>query len=165
MGWASSVRRLVNNGTEMPTKRRLVTRFLFVIPLILLLLVVILVSREWEAPELGRAVLARQAALGGVELDVSNVRFHVLKGIRLAGVRARLGSPGGEMVAEMEVLELKHRLGPFLAGRVEIDELRLVRPVIHLLAPGDSAPAGAGAQDDGQPRTTPAPPGCETGPS
>lgn len=143
-------------------RRRLVFGFALALLLVLLLLVVG-VFKTWDSPALGRAVLARAGALGGVELEAQEFRLALLDGLRLGEVHAVAELPAGRMTLDADEVILEHQLAPLLRRQVQVDRIVLRRPRLVLeeapmaaesspgAAPAKTAPAGPEAGGDSTP--------------
>lgn len=110
-------------------------RLVFGLALALLLVLVLLVLgifKTWDSPALGRAVLSRAGALGGVELEAEEFRLALLDGLRLGEVHAVAELPAGRMTLDADEVILEHRLAPLLRRQVHVDRIVLRRPRIVL---------------------------------
>ncbi|HSF14868.1 MAG TPA: hypothetical protein VLK65_04895 [Vicinamibacteria bacterium] len=127
---------------------------------VLMLIAAFLATRDWDAPELGRKVLAKAGEATGARLTASGFRFNLLRGVVLENVEASSAREGREMTASLDRLVLEHRLGPLLSGTVAINQVVLERPKIEIVewdAPGggsssppeiSESPASEGMQTD-----------------
>lgn len=87
---------------------------------------------EFDSPELGRALLARAGAALGARLEAAEFRLSLLRGLSLRDVRASGTFPGGRYELALERLVYQHRLLPLLRGRLAVDRIRIVRPMVRL---------------------------------
>jgi hypothetical protein len=121
-----------------------VLKKLLVIVAVLLLLVVVLASRDWDSPELGRAVLDEVGAKTGVQIQAEGFRLNLLKGVVLEKVQATSSSEGRKVDFALDRLVFEHRILPLLTGKVAIDRIVLEEPRIELVQEEARASKGSG---------------------
>jgi hypothetical protein len=128
---------------------------------LLLVGVLLAATMTWRSPRLGAAVLGKVGELGGIEVEATDFRLALLRGLELRGVTARADLENGRLEATMDRMLLEHQLLPLLRRQVVVDRLVLEKPELRLVAAGTtttrvargdetgSAAAGAGARADG----------------
>ncbi|HXV65352.1 MAG TPA: hypothetical protein VEK15_31950 [Vicinamibacteria bacterium] len=110
---------------------------------VLLMIAVFLSTRDWDAPELGRKILAKAGEATGATITASGFRFNLFRGVILENVEASSAREGREMSATLDRLVLEHRVGPLLSGTVAINQVVLEQPKIEIVewdVPGESPP-------------------------
>jgi hypothetical protein len=112
---------------------------------VLALGIAILSLAEFSSPRLGRALLDRAGTAVGARLEATEFRLSLLRGLSLAGVRAKGKYPGGSYDVTLDRIVFQHRLLPLLAGRLAVDRIRLERPRAVLIEAEGAPPAGAAA--------------------
>jgi uncharacterized protein involved in outer membrane biogenesis len=118
---------------------------LFVLALVLALLVGgLLVVPHLVAWEDYREGLSRRAeALTGQKVAIrGRIDFRLLPQPTLSVADTSLGPTPGDPVLEIERLDLQLEALPLLRGELQVDEVRLVRPVLYLRAAPDGTPDG-----------------------
>ncbi len=90
-----------------------------------------LVSRINTA-EFKASLLARAKEAAGTDVQVSDVDISLLSGVTMKGVRIANPQPFKGTFLSADAFVLRYRLGPLLAGRVEVEELSLEKPVVSL---------------------------------
>jgi hypothetical protein len=116
---------------------------LLLVLVVLLLVAVFLVSRDWDSPELGQALLDKVSAATGIQMKAEGFRLNLLKGLVLDKVEARSSEEGRELTFNLDRLVFEHRLLPLLSGTVAIDRILLEKPrfdVVQSKAKGSSSP-------------------------
>jgi AsmA-like C-terminal region len=91
---------------------------------------VFLLSRDWDSPELGSAILEKVSAATGIQVKAEGFRLNVLKGVVLEKVEARSKTEGRELTLDLDRLVFEHRLLPLLRGTVAVDRVLLEKPTI-----------------------------------
>lgn len=88
--------------------------------------------RSLDTPEFKARVAQEASAVLGSRVLLGSVNISLLRGVRLAGVRVQ-NPPGfrGDLLS-VEEARLSYELWPLLLGRVQVDELRLRKPVVTL---------------------------------
>jgi hypothetical protein len=119
-------------------------------------LAVFALTRDYDSPELGRALLRQVSSRGDLELEAEGFRLSPLHGLRLQNVRVASKIEGGRLEATAERLVLEHRLGPLLRGQILVEQIVLERPEVELVSydtaasgeGGDSPPPAAGGETE-----------------
>jgi len=118
---------------------------------VVLLLVIFVLTRDFDSDELGNALLAKVGEATGIELTATSFRLNLSQGLWLEGVEAHGEMPGGEFSARLDKLVFEHRLLPLLRGEVVIDRVVLEGPQIEVVSyeveeavPAEDEPAAAG---------------------
>ncbi len=93
----------------------------------------ILLSRDWDSPELGRKLLAQVAAATGVQIEAEGFRLNLLKGVVLERVEAKTSGEGREITFHLDRLVFEHRLLPLLSGTVAVDRILLEAPRFEMV--------------------------------
>lgn len=125
--------------------------------ILLLAVVAMLLTREYDSRGLGEALLAR---VNGEDLQIAaeGFKFHPLSGLEMSGVTMTSAIPDGAMTAQVEKITVTHRLRPLLTGRVVFDEIVLEKPdmqVVWSTAPVAVPPStgGGASRDPSEPAT------------
>jgi len=117
---------------------------------IVLLLVIFVLTRDFDSDELGNALLAKVGEATGIELTAVSFRLNLSQGLWLEGVEAHGEMPGGEFTASLEQLVFEHRLLPLLRGEVVIDRVVLegaqIEVISHEVEEPEPAEAEPGAE-------------------
>ena len=119
-------------------------------------MVAVLLSLEYDAPELGNRVLATASEPGLMEIEAQGFRLAPLRGLRLEGVQARTVVDGGTLYADIDSVVLRHRLRPLLSRRLVLEELVLENPDLRLVSateatdPASPAPPVGGSTASGE---------------
>lgn len=130
---------------------------ILIVGAVLLFVVVFLVTKDWDSPELGQALLDKVGEATGVEMTATGFRFNLFKGVELDNVTASSASPGRELDFTLDQLVFEHRIGPLLSGTVAIDRIVLDHPQFELVeTPSQAEPA---------PEAEPAEPSADTEPT
>ncbi len=95
----------------------------------------VLITRDWESPELGQAILDQLGEVAGVSMTAKGFRFNVLKGLVLADVEASAERDGRTMSLAVEEFIVEHRLAPLISGTVELDRVVVKRPQVEVVEP------------------------------
>ena len=114
---------------------------LLIVVVVLLAIVLFLVARDWDSPELGQALLDKAGERTGIQMTATGFRFNLLKGVELAGVQASQKDEGREFSFTLDQLIFEHRLLPLLSGTVAIDRVVFERPQFELVESAEK-PAG-----------------------
>ncbi len=130
---------------------------LLIILIVLAVVAGFLVSRDWDSPELGQALLDKVSAATGIQMKAEGFRLNLLKGVVLEKVEAKSSGEGRELTFNLDRLVFEHRLLPLLSGTVAIERILLEKPSFEMVqskakgsssekgdAPGGAAGAGAG---------------------
>jgi hypothetical protein len=121
---------------------------------------VFLVSRDWDSPALGQALLEKVSAATGIRVQAEGFRLNVLKGVVLDKVEAKSSSPGRELTFQLERLIFEHQLLPLLSGTVAVDRILLQKPRFEIVQtekgggskksePSEAPAEGSGAEQGG----------------
>jgi len=139
---------------------------LFVVLAGLAVVAVFLLSRDWDSPELGQALLGKVSAATGIQMKAEGFRLNLLKGVVLENVEAKSSGEGRELTFNLDRLVFEHRLLPLLSGTVAIDRILLEKPRFDMVqseakessskkreapesAPGDAADAAESGEGGG----------------
>lgn len=106
---------------------------ILIVGAVFLVVVALLLTRDWDSPELGEALLDKAGETTGVEMTASGFRFNLFDGMELDNVTATSSSPGRELDFTLDQLVFEHRIGPLLSGTVAIDRIVLDRPQFELV--------------------------------
>jgi uncharacterized protein involved in outer membrane biogenesis len=90
--------------------------------------------RRLDAPELRQDLAARAGAALGTRVRVEALEIGPLSGLRMQGVGVSNPAPFKSDLLTAESVSLRHRVLPLLLGRVVVDRLELLRPVLALVA-------------------------------
>src|SRR3972149_741821 len=96
-----------SRGTAMLKKLLIVLAVLGVV-------VVFLLSRDWDSPELGQALLDKVSTATGIQIKAEGFRLNLLKGVVLEKVEAKASGEGRELTFNLDRLVFEHRLAPLL---------------------------------------------------
>ncbi len=139
--------------------------------LIIVLVVIIailgfLITRDWDSPELGQAILDKAGEATGVKMTASGFRFNVLKGLVLDDVKASTQRDGRTMTLSVEQFVVEHQLAPLLSGTIALDRVVAKRPQIEVVDPPAATPsaAPAGGTAETKAKTAPDKPATEPAP-
>jgi hypothetical protein len=116
-------------------------KFLVVLLVVVAILVFLLV-RDWDSPELGQAILDKAGEAAGIEMSAEGFRLNLLRGLVLEGVEARSSSSGRQVNLSLDRLVFEHRLAPLFSGTVAIERVVLNKPQIEIIEPETPSPAG-----------------------
>src|SRR3990172_6637638 len=110
---------IFSRGTAMLKKLLIVLAVLGVVAVFLL-------SRDWDSPELGQALLDKVSASTGVQMKAEGFRLNLLKGVVLEKVEAKSSGEGRDLTFNLDRLVFEHRLPPpfFRAGASHCVPLR-----------------------------------------
>ncbi len=134
---------------------------LLLVLVVLGVVAVFLVSRDWDSPELGQALLDKVSIATGVQMKAEGFRLNLLKGVVLEKVEAKSSSDGRDLTFNLDRLVFEHRLLPLLSGTVAIDRILLEKPRFDMVQsktkgssskkadPPESAPVGATESGEG----------------
>jgi hypothetical protein len=114
---------------------------LLVVFVIILVFAVFLLTRDWDSPELGQALLDKAGETTGIKMTATVFRFNLLKGVVLEDLRARSEEPGRTFQFSMDHVVLEHRLGPLLSGTVAIERIALDKPQFEQVETGEVPPS------------------------
>ena len=89
-------------------------------------------ASKLQTPELERAILDQAKATLGTELEVRDMDISLLSGVSLEGIAVKNPAPFRGTLLTADAFVLRYRLLPLLAGRVQVDRLALVKPVLSL---------------------------------
>lgn len=123
---------------------------------------VIALTRDYDSPELGRAILERAGRTAGLEVRSQGFHLDLLRGLELEGVEitSRLapedGTSGSRFEARADRLVFEHRLVPLLRGEVVVEQIVLERPSVELVTEAEAAKPPAESRKPAE--TPPAPP-------
>ncbi len=99
-----------------------------------------LITRDWDSPELGQALLDKAGEATGIEMTATGFQLNLLKGVRLEGIKARSEVPGRTFLFSMDQMVFEHRLAPLLSGTVAIERIVLDKPQFELVESGEATP-------------------------
>jgi uncharacterized protein involved in outer membrane biogenesis len=125
---------------------------LLIVLAVLVAIAAILLTRDWDSPELGQAVLDKVNEATGVAMTAGGFRLNLLKGVVLTGVKASKFQDGRKMDLAVERFVVEHRLVPLLTGTVALQRIVIDKPRIEIIEPG---PASAGEGGAGAPGVEP----------
>lgn len=111
---------------------------LLIVLVVVFALVAILISRDYESPELGQSLLDQVGDLAGVRMTAQRFRLNLLRGVELEDVEAATTRRGREVTVRLDRLRLAHRIMPLLSGTLAVDEVVLERPEIDIIEPSAS---------------------------
>jgi uncharacterized protein involved in outer membrane biogenesis len=94
---------------------------------------IFLLSRDWDSPELGKAILDKVSAATGIQIRAEGFRLNLLKGVVLEKVEASSEGEGRDLTFQLDRLVFEHRLLPLLSGTVAVERILLEKPRIELL--------------------------------
>jgi hypothetical protein len=115
---------------------------ILIVGAVLLLVVVFLLTKDWDSPELGQALLDEVGEATGVAMTATGFRFNLFKGVELDNVTATSSSPGRAFDFKLDQLVFEHRIMPLLSGTVAIDRIVLDHPQFELVeTPSQAEPA------------------------
>lgn len=97
---------------------------------------VFLLSRDWDSPELGRALLDKVSAATGIQVKAEGFRLNVLKGVVLETVEGKSKTEGRELTFNLDRLVFEHRLLPLLSGTVAVDRIFFEKPRFEVVQTG-----------------------------
>jgi hypothetical protein len=121
---------------------------LLIVVVVVLALVVFLLVRDYDSPELGQALLDKAGEATGVEMTATGFRLNLLRGLVMEGFEASSVTQARELHLTLDRLVFEHRLLPLLSGTIAIDRILFERPQIELVegetAEGQASPAAAG---------------------
>ena len=121
---------------------------LLIVVLVIVVIGLVLLTRDWDSPELGQALLDEVSESTGVQMTATGFRFNVLKGVELSGVQASSAEEDGrEFSFSLDELLFEHRVMPLLSGTVAIDRIVLERPQFELVDSPEEAGAEAEPED------------------
>jgi len=104
-----------------------------------------LLLRDWDSPELGRAVLARVGDSTGIEIEAQSFKLNLFKGLVLNGVRGTAPGAAGTLAFSLDELVFEHQLMPLFSGTVSIDRVVVDTPRLEFTSASSSASSPAGA--------------------
>jgi uncharacterized protein involved in outer membrane biogenesis len=113
-----------------------------VVLLVVVAILVFLLVRDWDSPELGQAILDKAGEAAGIEMSAEGFRLNLLRGLVLEGVEARSSSSGRQVNLSLDRLVFEHRLAPLFSGTVAIERVVLNKPQIEIIEPETPSPAG-----------------------
>ena len=119
---------------------------------VLVLVGLFLLTKDWDSPELGQALLDKVGEATGVEMTATGFRFNLFKGIELDNVTASSTSPGRAFDFTLDQLVFEHRIMPLLSGTVAIDRIVLDRPQFELVeTPSQAEPEAEAESAEAEP--------------
>lgn len=117
-------------------------------------LIVFLLARDWDSPELGQALLDVAGEATGIEMTAKGFRLNLLRGLVLEDVEARLDSPGRKFSFSLNRLLFEHRLAPLLSGTIAIERIVLDGAQFELIE--SEAPSATEGEPEAQEEELPA---------
>lgn len=118
---------------------------------VVVLVLVFLIAKDWDSPELGRTLLSKATDATGVEITAEGFRLNLLRGLTLENVNGSSTSDDRELTFSLDRLVFEHRVLPLLSGTVAIDRVVLESPNIEVV---DAADGSAGSR---KPKAEPEP--------
>lgn len=100
---------------------------------VLAVVLVFLAAKDWDSPELGRALLEKVGSATGIRMKAEGFRLNLLRGLVLEKVEATSTSEGRSLDFTLDRLVFEHRLLPLLSGTVAVDRVVLERPQFTLV--------------------------------
>jgi uncharacterized protein involved in outer membrane biogenesis len=88
--------------------------------------------RSLDTPQFRAALLERVSRTAGTNVRVERMDVSLLSGVKLRGIAVANPGPFPGDLLTAQAFVLRYRLRPLLAGRLEIDEVRLEKPVLAL---------------------------------
>src|SRR3990172_6760271 len=110
-----------SRGTAMLKK-------LLIVRAVLGVVVVFLLSRDWDSPELGQALLDKVSTATGIQIKAEGVRVNIIKRVVLEKVEAKASGEGRELTFNLDRLVFEHRLAPLLSRTPGPDPLPPDKP-------------------------------------
>ena len=117
----------------------------------LVVVALVLLSRDWDSPELGQALLDKVSASTGIQMKAEGFRLNVFKGVVLEKVEANTSGEGRELAFTLDRLVFEHRLLPLLSGTVAVDRVLLEKPHFDLVQSKRKGPAEKAERAEGAP--------------
>ncbi len=128
---------------------------ILVVVAIVLAVLVFLVARDWDSPELGQALLDRVGEATGVHMKAEAFRLSLLKGLVLEKVDGSSVGDGTKLDFTLDRLVFEHRLLPLLQGTVAIDRIVFEKPQFDLTqSAGSGSKAASGSKEEPAPGKT-----------
>ena len=127
---------------------------LALVVVVILAIAVFLITRDWDSPELGQALLDKAGEATGIEMTATGFQLNLLKGIKLEGVKARSEEPGRTFLFSMDQMVFEHRLAPLLSGTVAIERIVLEKPQFELVESGEATPSESEPDKEEAPPST-----------
>ena len=125
---------------------------ILIVVAVLALVGLFLLTKDWDSPELGQALLAEVGEATGVEMTATGFRFNLFSGVELDDVHASSSSPGRQFEFTLDQLVFEHRIFPLLSGTVAIDRIVLERPQFELVeTPSEAEPATEAEPGEAEP--------------
>jgi hypothetical protein len=103
-----------------------------IIAIIFLVLVMVFLFVDFEAPALGNEVLEKAHEITGINLKAAKFRLNLGRGLIWEDVEASSRFPGGRYSLQIERMVLEHRLLPLLAGTIVVRRVVLEKPRIEV---------------------------------
>jgi uncharacterized protein involved in outer membrane biogenesis len=123
-----------------------VLKKILIVVAVLMVVVVFLLTKDYDSPELGQKLLDEVGDATGVTMTATGFRFNLFKGVELDNVTASSSSPGRQVDYTLDQLVFEHRILPLLSGTVAIDRVVLDSPRFEIAeTPSEAAPAGESA--------------------
>jgi len=126
---------------------------LLIVLAVLGVVAVFLLSRDWDSPELGQALLDKVSDATGIQMKAEGFRLNLLKGVVLEKVEAKSSSDGRDLTFNLDRLVFEHRLAPLLSGTVAIDRILLEKPRFDMV---QSKTKGSSSKTAEAPESVPA---------
>jgi uncharacterized protein involved in outer membrane biogenesis len=124
---------------------------LLIVLAVLGVVVVFLAARDWDSPELGKALLDKVSAATGMEIKAEGFRLNLIKGVVLEKVEAKSESEGRDLTFHLDRLVFEHRLLPLLSGTVAVDRILLEKPRFELVQTQAKAAASKKTKEPAKP--------------
>ena len=127
---------------------------IFIVAAVLLLVGIFMLTKDYDSPELGQALLDKVGEATGVEMTATGFRFNLFNGVELDNVTASSSSPGRQFDFTLDQLVFEHRIVPLLSGTVAIDRIVLERPQFELVeTPSQAEPVAEAEPVEAEPAT------------
>ncbi len=127
---------------------------ILIVVAVLLLVGIFLLTKDYDSPELGQALLDKVGEATGVEMTATGFRFNLFTGVELDNVTASSSTPGRQFDFTLDQLVFEHRIVPLLSGTVAIDRIVLERPQFELVeTPSQAGPAAEAEPAEAEPTT------------
>lgn len=98
-----------------------------------------LLNQNLQSTEFKESILTAVRDATGMEVDFQAMRISLLSGVTLQGVTFANPEGFANDLLTVQELVLRYRLFPLLFRRVEIDELRILRPVVRFVQREDES--------------------------
>lgn len=103
---------------------------------------------DFDATEIGSATLRQASASTGIQLEASEYRINLLRGLELGNIEASARFPAGRYAITMPTMRFEPRMTALLGGRLELERAFLNEPRVAIVT----------GLEPGLPSTSPSPP-------